>query len=70
MKKVLCLLLFLIVSLTAKPSELLIEKKISHKENGNLQGYKTVEVNLYEREDLILLCGLKPIHQFIFTMAT
>ena len=52
MKKILCLLLMLMVPIMAKPTELLIQKKISHKTKGNLQGYKTVKVDLYAREDL------------------
>lgn len=54
MKKLVCLwlILMLMVPIMAKPTELLIQKKISHKTNGNLQGYKTVKVDLYAREDL------------------
>src|SRR6056300_297471 len=52
MKKILCLLMLLMVPIMAKPTELLIQKKISHKTKGNLQGYKTVKVDLYAREDL------------------
>ena len=52
MKKIIYLLLILMVPIMAKPTELLIQKKISHKTNGNLQGYKSVKVDLYARDDL------------------
>jgi len=52
MKKLVCLLLMLMVPIMAKPTELLIQKKISHKTKGNLQGYKSVKVDLYARDDL------------------
>ena len=52
MKKIVCLLLLAVVPIMAKPTELLIQKKISHKTKGNLEGYKTVKVDLYAREDL------------------
>jgi hypothetical protein len=52
LKKMMLLWLCCLVPMMAKPTELLIEKKISHETKGNLKGYKTVDVHLYEQADL------------------
>jgi microcystin-dependent protein len=52
LKKIMLLWLCCLVPMMAKPTELLIEKKIAHETKGNLKGYKTVEVHLYEQADL------------------
>jgi microcystin-dependent protein len=51
-KKSVFFVVYLACSIMASPNEILIEKKIAHKTQGNLQGYKTVQVDLYEEGNL------------------